>query len=200
MEVECTTKLKFAPFCSPCFVWHHFLTKSPPPHCSDVVVQIVDARDPLLFRCEDLEQYVREVDPAKVNMLLVSKADLLRPHQRAAWREYFATSAAGLTVAFWSALEEDGERVEGEDESTKLLTSEELVALFHSISPVAKDALTTIGMVRPPLFLGSLANCSLCGRLAIPMSARAPLSTRSFRSRKCQCLLLLGGQSTSRYC
>ena len=29
--------------------------------CSDVVVQIVDARNPLLFRCRDLEGYVKEV-------------------------------------------------------------------------------------------------------------------------------------------
>ena len=28
---------------------------------SDLVVQIVDARNPLLFRCEDLENYVKEV-------------------------------------------------------------------------------------------------------------------------------------------
>ena len=30
---------------------------------SDLVVQIVDARNPLLFRSEDLEKYVKEVDP-----------------------------------------------------------------------------------------------------------------------------------------
>lgn len=32
---------------------------------SDLVVQIVDARNPLLFRSEDLEKYVKEVDPRK---------------------------------------------------------------------------------------------------------------------------------------
>ena len=30
---------------------------------AQLIVQIVDARNPLLFRCEDLERYVREVDP-----------------------------------------------------------------------------------------------------------------------------------------
>lgn len=29
---------------------------------SDLLVQIVDARNPLRFRCEDLEQYVLEMD------------------------------------------------------------------------------------------------------------------------------------------
>ncbi len=76
-------------------------TLSPHPSHSDVVVQIVDARNPLLFRCEDLvsahcqncchsyhrlpppqEKYVCEVDPRKANMLLISKADLLTQKQR----------------------------------------------------------------------------------------------------------------------
>ena len=50
--------------------------------CSGVVVQLVDSRNPLLFRCEDLERYVKEVDPAKHNILLLNKADLLSPVQR----------------------------------------------------------------------------------------------------------------------
>ncbi|XP_067633863.1 large subunit GTPase 1 homolog isoform X1 [Eurosta solidaginis] len=36
---------------------------------SDVVVQIVDARNPLLFRSVDLERYVKEVNPNKMNMI-----------------------------------------------------------------------------------------------------------------------------------
>ena len=49
---------------------------------SDVVVQIADARNPLLFRCEDLEAYVEEVDPTKINMILLNKADYLTEDQR----------------------------------------------------------------------------------------------------------------------
>ena len=49
---------------------------------SDLVVQIVDARNPMLFRCEDLETYVKQVDPNKQNLLLVNKADLLSKTQR----------------------------------------------------------------------------------------------------------------------
>lgn len=51
---------------------------------SDVLVQIVDARNPLLFRCEDLENYVRELSPdnKKLNVILVNKADLLTDAQR----------------------------------------------------------------------------------------------------------------------
>lgn len=44
---------------------------------SDIVIQIVDGRDPLFFRCEDLEKYVKENDSIKENILLINKADLM---------------------------------------------------------------------------------------------------------------------------
>ncbi|XP_043194133.1 large subunit GTPase 1 homolog [Amphibalanus amphitrite] len=71
---------------------------------SDVVVQILDARNPLLYRCEDLERYVREVDPEKDNLLLINKSDLLTAEQRAAWADYF--NETGIKAAFFSALNE----------------------------------------------------------------------------------------------
>nr|XP_033815276.1 large subunit GTPase 1 homolog [Geotrypetes seraphini] len=69
---------------------------------SDVVVQIVDARNPLLFRCQDLERYVKEVGQDKENIILVNKADLLTEEQRRAWAKFF--EAEGIKVVFWSAL------------------------------------------------------------------------------------------------
>ncbi|KAI1446966.1 P-loop containing nucleoside triphosphate hydrolase protein [Annulohypoxylon stygium] len=56
---------------------------------SDLVVQIVDARNPLMFRSEDLESYVKDVDPAKKNLLLVNKADMMTTNQRKAWAKHF---------------------------------------------------------------------------------------------------------------
>ncbi|XP_078725732.1 large subunit GTPase 1 homolog [Lampetra fluviatilis] len=78
---------------------------------SDVVVQIVDARNPLLFRCEDLERYVTEVSPHKDNLILVNKADLLSEGQRQAWADFF--EAQDVRVVFWSALHE-AKRLEAE--------------------------------------------------------------------------------------
>lgn len=49
---------------------------------SQLVVQIVDARNPLLFRSADLEKSVKEVDPRKKNLLLINKADYLTAEQR----------------------------------------------------------------------------------------------------------------------
>ncbi|KAF2031417.1 ribosome biogenesis GTPase-like protein Lsg1 [Setomelanomma holmii] len=85
---------------------------------SDLVVQIVDARHPLLFRSEDLGDYVKEVDPKKNNLLLVNKADMMTLKQRQAWADYF--TEAGINYKFFSAelakemnearaLEEQGE-------------------------------------------------------------------------------------------
>ena len=86
---------------------------------SDLVVQIVDARNPLLFRSEDLENYVKEVDNRKRNLLLVNKADMMTFEQRKAWAEYFLEK--GINFRFFSAelareMNEAREDVNGEGE------------------------------------------------------------------------------------
>ena len=68
---------------------------------SDLVVQIVDARNPLLFRSEDLEKYVKEVNTRKNNLLLVNKADMMNLGQREAWADYF--EKVGINYKFFSA-------------------------------------------------------------------------------------------------
>jgi large subunit GTPase 1 len=68
---------------------------------SDLVVQIVDARNPLMFRSEDLEDYVKEVDSKKNNLLLVNKADMMTLEQRKIWADYF--TEAGINYKFFSA-------------------------------------------------------------------------------------------------
>ncbi|GAB1729743.1 hypothetical protein NU195Hw_g5698t1 [Hortaea werneckii] len=68
---------------------------------SDLVVQIVDARNPLLFRSDDLERYVKEVDKKKRNLLLVNKADMMTLEQRQAWADYFVQN--GINFRFFSA-------------------------------------------------------------------------------------------------
>jgi large subunit GTPase 1 len=173
---------------------------------SDVVVQIVDSRNPLLFRCEDLETYVKEVSPHKLNLILINKADFLTQAQRQAWAEYF--SSLNVWAVFFSATlaaeTEESESDETDDEgvslnkelteevseseeeeeiaekspprdtdatksdvtdfdtadvsstkfmnSDKLLTHEELVAVFKSLhtGPKVTDGVTTIGLVGYP--------------------------------------------------
>ncbi|XP_066260673.1 large subunit GTPase 1 homolog isoform X1 [Euwallacea similis] len=81
---------------------------------SDVVVQIVDARNPLLFRCEDLEKYVKEVSEHKINMVLINKADFLTDRQRQHWANYF--HSVGVKAVFFSTLELD-ENIKSDDEN-----------------------------------------------------------------------------------
>ncbi|KAJ6782568.1 hypothetical protein PWT90_04560 [Aphanocladium album] len=68
---------------------------------SDLIVQIVDARNPLLFRSEDLENYVKDVDPKKENLLLINKADMMSYKQRHAWATHL--KKAGIAFRFFSA-------------------------------------------------------------------------------------------------
>ncbi|TFK00923.1 UDP-GlcNAc:betaGal beta-1,3-N-acetylglucosaminyltransferase 9 [Platysternon megacephalum] len=83
---------------------------------SDIVVQIVDARNPLLFRCQDLERYVKEMSSDKENIVLLNKADLLSREQRVAWAQFFERE--GVKVVFWSALAE-GMRLSAELKATR---------------------------------------------------------------------------------
>ncbi|OVA17132.1 GTP binding domain [Macleaya cordata] len=68
---------------------------------SDLLVMVVDARDPLFYRCPDLEAYAREIDEHKKTMLLVNKADLLASTVREKWAKYFHDN--GILFLFWSA-------------------------------------------------------------------------------------------------
>ncbi|XP_014271759.1 large subunit GTPase 1 homolog [Halyomorpha halys] len=96
---------------------------------SDVVVQILDGRNPLLFRCEDLEKYVNEVDTEKINVLLLNKSDFLTEEQRRIWARYF--DDVGIKIAFFSAkdaaLEEVKESDETKDAETTCENNEKLV-------------------------------------------------------------------------
>lgn len=97
-ELQATEDLLMTPFERNIEVWRQLWRVI---ERSDLVVQIVDARNPLLFRSEDLEKYVKEVDPKKNNLLLVNKADMMTLSQREAWADYFEN--AGINYKFFSA-------------------------------------------------------------------------------------------------
>lgn len=88
---------------------------------SNLIVQIVDARNPLFFRSLDLVNYVQELDDPennnpKNNLLLVNKADLLTVNQRIEWAKYFVRQ--GIEFVFFSAsranevLEQENEQLD----------------------------------------------------------------------------------------
>lgn len=72
---------------------------------SDVLVQIVDARNPLLFLCPDIQVYLTEMDPNKRMVLMLNKSDLLTDKMRLDWGAYLESK--GIEFAFFSALQEN---------------------------------------------------------------------------------------------
>lgn len=113
---------------------------------SDVVIQIVDARNPLLFRSEDLEKYVKEVSNDKMNMILINKADFLTQEQRVIWSDYF--DKENIKIAFYSATlaaeenskildsidEEENTNINQNDEKEKEISVESLKNATQEIS------------------------------------------------------------------
>ena len=132
---------------------------------SDLIVQIVDARNPLLFRCADLERYVAGMN--KKNLLLINKADLLTVEQRRHWSAFL--QAKGIVYSFFSAalarrkieldstaatlsrMAEDAFAIDDEvDDSNdvRILDADELLDLFVLHTTI--DAKATIGFVGYP--------------------------------------------------
>ncbi len=68
---------------------------------NECLLQVLDARDPLRYRSEDLESYSVHLHPTKGSVLLLNKADLLPAALRSAWADYF--DEAAVEYVFWSA-------------------------------------------------------------------------------------------------
>ncbi|KAM0910491.1 hypothetical protein ACQ4PT_014114 [Festuca glaucescens] len=68
---------------------------------SDLLAMVVDSRNPLFYRCPDLEEYAQEIDEHKRTLLLVNKADLLPLNVRRKWADYFKQH--DILYLFWSA-------------------------------------------------------------------------------------------------
>jgi len=132
---------------------------------SDLVIQIVDSRHPMVFRSQDLEKYVKEVSPLKNNLVLINKADLLSEEQRLAWADYFIKEK--INFAFFSAISEEDSDSESETEvenrdndqedcgrvksssNTDILTSDQLVDLFRSYKRFETEDIT-VGFIGYP--------------------------------------------------
>ncbi|XP_049874571.1 large subunit GTPase 1 homolog [Pectinophora gossypiella] len=89
---------------------------------SDVVLLLLDARNPLLFRCADLEKYAAEQQCKCI--LLLNKADLISEYQRKCWAEYFDKEK--VPIVFFSAAKPTKERKisEESDKSEEKIISE----------------------------------------------------------------------------
>ncbi len=99
MEEANNGKYRITPFEKNLEVWRQLwrvLEKS------DIGVQVVDARNPMLYYTEDLLKYGMECGCPTI--LLLNKADFLTEYQRKAWAQYFDNK--GVQYAFYSAVNE----------------------------------------------------------------------------------------------
>lgn len=71
---------------------------------SDILLQIVDARNPYFFYSADLEKYIKEVDQNKEFILCINKADYLSTDLIKHWNDFF--NEKGVKHFFCSALKE----------------------------------------------------------------------------------------------
>jgi large subunit GTPase 1 len=98
---------------------------------SSVVLQIVDARNPLFYLSDDLRKYAIE-ELGKPMLMVMNKSDYLTERQRKAWSEYF--TAKGVDHLFFSAYEEQkkidkaavaAKRGEFQDDEHNIVSDEE---------------------------------------------------------------------------
>lgn len=85
-----------------------------------ILIQIVDARNPYFFYSADLERYIKELDGNKHYLLLLNKADYLDESQIKHWNQYFKEK--GVEHIFFSALAEKTkiEKQEAENRANEL--------------------------------------------------------------------------------
>ncbi|ETN01650.1 hypothetical protein, variant 1 [Phytophthora nicotianae INRA-310] len=101
---------------------------------SDIMVQIVDARNPLFYRSTDLDAYAKEGETPRRTLLIVNKSDFLDDRQRTAWGDHFKKE--NIDFVFFSAKEAQDEI----DEEAKKLRQEQRNAESHDQYDEAKPA------------------------------------------------------------
>ncbi|CAM9322920.1 unnamed protein product [Chrysoparadoxa australica] len=83
---------------------------------SDIILQIVDARNPLFYFSRDLMDYAASLTPPRPMVILINKSDYLSIEQRRLWAAYFKEQ--GLPCLFFSAAQEQ-DRVNAEAREEK---------------------------------------------------------------------------------
>ncbi|CAI2361683.1 unnamed protein product [Moneuplotes crassus] len=81
-----------------------------------ILIQIVDARNPYFYYSADLERYIKELDGNKHYLLLLNKSDYLDEAQIQHWNDYFKEK--GVEHIFFSAMAEKT-RMERQEQQNK---------------------------------------------------------------------------------
>lgn len=139
---------------------------------SDVIIQVVDARDPLYYSSSDLANYVKEIDPKKESVLLLNKADLLTTEQRQSWSKYFMDS--DMKALFFSATieEYDDEGQQGDEVdkvdfgSHRILRPDQILNVMKSLKD--SNETVTVGFTGTRKIIKNFLKCFFCNLLDEP--------------------------------
>uniref|UniRef100_A0A0E0JJ00 CP-type G domain-containing protein n=1 Tax=Oryza punctata TaxID=4537 RepID=A0A0E0JJ00_ORYPU len=126
---------------------------------SDVILEVLDARDPLGTRCIDMEKMVRKADPSKRIVLLLNKIDLVPKESVEKWLTYLREEMP--TVAFKCNTQEQRtklgwksskiEKSSNIPQSSDCLGAENLIKLLKNYSRSHELKLAiTVGIVGLP--------------------------------------------------
>lgn len=96
---------------------------------ANVLVQVLDARNPLFFFSRDLFKYSHEVNEDCQHLLVMNKADLLTARQRELWADYFAEN--NLNVLFFSNVPSETEN--GEESDCPISSPTDLLAKIQQL-------------------------------------------------------------------
>eukprot|EP00211_Chloroparvula_japonica_P004746 CAMPEP_0119133262 /NCGR_PEP_ID=MMETSP1310-20130426/13284_1 /TAXON_ID=464262 /ORGANISM="Genus nov. species nov., Strain RCC2339" /LENGTH=611 /DNA_ID=CAMNT_0007123949 /DNA_START=38 /DNA_END=1873 /DNA_ORIENTATION=+ len=76
---------------------------------SDVILEVLDARDPLGCRCREIEQWIRQRDPNKRIVLVLNKIDMVPKANGLAWLTFLRTQYP--TIAFKASTQKRSSRL-----------------------------------------------------------------------------------------
>lgn len=133
IEANSNYTLKITPFEKNLEVWRQLWRVC---DRSDLIIQVVDGRNPLMYFTADLKKYLTEMRPTRPMLLLVNKSDLLSDYQRLEWAKHFRK--LNVFFIFYSAhlAQED---IDQNVKRPPSLTPEELETLTESFIQHWKD-------------------------------------------------------------
>eukprot|EP01071_Lankesteria_metandrocarpae_P000910 Lankesteria_metandrocarpae@DN1129_c0_g1_i1.p1 len=130
---------------------------------SDIIVQVIDARDPMGTRCKHLERYLKKDRPHKYMILLCNKCDLVPTWASARWVKILSSEMP--TVAFRASL-------------TNSFGKQALINLLRQYSALLKDKQhVSVGFIGYPnvgksSVINTLRSKKVCTTAPVPGETR----------------------------
>ncbi|KAH9410780.1 NGP1NT domain-containing protein [Ordospora pajunii] len=126
---------------------------------SDVIVHVLDARDPLGTLCDKISAYIKEEAPHKHMMYVLNKVDLVPTGVTAKWLKYFSKSHP--TIAYHSSS------------ITNNYGKANLINLLRQLSKLYKKKHMSVGFVGYPnigksSIINTLRNKAVCKVAPVP--------------------------------